>query len=109
MPGFSIVDQSQGPLLHWPATVESSEKSGFNFLHFTPVQQLGESGSCYSICDQRLLGESLFAEHPELKLEPAQESKLAAIVPPTFQFHPDKHQNEKFQNLYRMISYIEMQ
>ena len=41
------------------------QRSGFNVIHFTPVQELGISGSNYCILDQTLLSKKLFTASTE--------------------------------------------
>ncbi|KAF7653347.1 hypothetical protein LDENG_00084160 [Lucifuga dentata] len=36
----------------WPDRLRVSKQSGYNMIHFTPLQTLGESRSCYSLADQ---------------------------------------------------------
>uniref|UniRef100_A0A3P9IX22 Glycogen debranching enzyme n=1 Tax=Oryzias latipes TaxID=8090 RepID=A0A3P9IX22_ORYLA len=41
-----------GFLDDWPDRLEVAKESGYNMIHFTPLQTLGESRSCYSLADQ---------------------------------------------------------
>ncbi|XP_061654774.1 glycogen debranching enzyme isoform X1 [Phyllopteryx taeniolatus] len=41
-----------GHLDDWPARLQVAKESGYNMIHFTPLQTLGESRSCYSLEDQ---------------------------------------------------------
>lgn len=41
-----------GPLTEWEDRLKMSKEAAYNMIHFTPVQQLGGSGSAYSISDQ---------------------------------------------------------
>uniref|UniRef100_A0A671UFH5 Glycogen debranching enzyme n=1 Tax=Sparus aurata TaxID=8175 RepID=A0A671UFH5_SPAAU len=41
-----------GHLDDWPIRLRVSKESGYNMIHFTPLQTLGESRSCYSLADQ---------------------------------------------------------
>uniref|UniRef100_H3DLB9 Glycogen debranching enzyme n=1 Tax=Tetraodon nigroviridis TaxID=99883 RepID=H3DLB9_TETNG len=41
-----------GHLDDWPSRLRVAKESGYNMIHFTPLQTLGESRSCYSLADQ---------------------------------------------------------
>ncbi|XP_028857229.1 glycogen debranching enzyme isoform X2 [Denticeps clupeoides] len=41
-----------GPLDEWPDRLRVSKETGYNMVHLTPLQTLGESRSCYSLADQ---------------------------------------------------------
>ena len=49
-----------GPLTEWEGRLKITKEASYNMIHFTPVQQLGKSGSAFSIskhltlCDQYL-------------------------------------------------------
>ena len=45
---------------HWDEEFQLTTISGYNFIHFSPIQQLGQSNSCYSIYDQLSFAPSLF-------------------------------------------------
>ncbi|XP_031163660.1 glycogen debranching enzyme-like isoform X1 [Sander lucioperca] len=41
-----------GPLDKWLDRVRVAKETGYNMIHFTPLQKLGVSGFCYSMADQ---------------------------------------------------------
>ncbi|XP_035512003.1 glycogen debranching enzyme, partial [Morone saxatilis] len=41
-----------GPLDKWLDRIRVAKETGYNMIHFTPLQKLGLSGFCYSIADQ---------------------------------------------------------
>ncbi|XP_035713765.1 glycogen debranching enzyme-like [Folsomia candida] len=47
--------KSLGPLTEWKGCLEVAHQSGYNMIHFTPVQELGKSNSSYSISNQLAL------------------------------------------------------
>lgn len=47
-----------GPLSEWKEKLQVAKQTGYNMLHFTPIQQLGSSQSAYSISDQMKIDSS---------------------------------------------------
>ncbi len=49
---LSIIAKWQGPMSGWDAHLAEASRRGYNFIHYTPLQERGASGSPYSIRDQ---------------------------------------------------------
>ena len=56
---LSIIAKWQGPLNEWDAHFDEAARRGYNFIHYTPLQSRGSSGSPYSIYDQMTIDEAL--------------------------------------------------
>ena len=57
---FSIVSKWMGPVSKWPDFFAEASDRGYNMLHWTPLQERGESNSPYSINDQLRYEPSMF-------------------------------------------------
>ncbi|KAK8757967.1 hypothetical protein V5799_004401 [Amblyomma americanum] len=51
----TVLTKCLGSFDSWKQTLEVSRESGYNFVHFTPIQELGDSLSSYCIRDHRKL------------------------------------------------------
>lgn len=49
---LTCITKLLGPLSEWKSRLQVAKESGYNMLHFTPIQQLGGSCSGYSISNQ---------------------------------------------------------
>lgn len=56
------VSKWMGPLPNWAPHLREASERGYNMIHYTPLQQRGESKSPYSIADQLAFDELLFEE-----------------------------------------------
>ncbi|CAH7670497.1 amylo-1,6-glucosidase [Phakopsora pachyrhizi] len=61
----TVIAKWMGRLSQWPAHLDTIRDRGYNMIHFTPLQQRGESGSPYSIYDQLRFDPGLFDQAPE--------------------------------------------
>lgn len=59
---LSIIAKWQGPLNAWDKHFEEAARRGYNFIHYTPLQSRGSSGSPYSIYDQLTIDEVLLKD-----------------------------------------------
>lgn len=57
----SVIAKWMGTLEDWVPHLDLMRDRGYNMLHYTPLQQRGESGSPYSILDQLEFDDVLFA------------------------------------------------
>ncbi|CAF1200337.1 unnamed protein product [Rotaria sordida] len=64
----SVLSKSLGPLSEWASRIEVGRHSGYNIIHFTPVQSLYHvSNSSYSISDHHKLNEIFQGTYEQLK------------------------------------------
>ncbi|CBZ54178.1 putative glycogen debranching enzyme [Neospora caninum Liverpool] len=62
----TVLSRCLGPFSGWRRMFTQTGELGYNVIHFTPLQALGESGSCYSIADQLHISE-FFLDDRSLK------------------------------------------
>lgn len=56
----TVIAKWMGTLKNWPPYLDLIRDRGYDMIHFTPLQQRGESGSPYSIFDQLRFDPELF-------------------------------------------------
>ncbi|EGV62299.1 bifunctional 4-alpha-glucanotransferase/amylo-alpha-1,6-glucosidase [Yamadazyma tenuis] len=61
----SVVSKWIGPLSDWDAFFGEVSYKGYNMIHFTPLQERGESNSPYSILDQLKFDPGLFESNAQ--------------------------------------------
>ena len=54
----TVLSKLLGPFDEWRGRLQVARQSGYNMLHFTPLQPLGESHSAYCLSDQHALNPS---------------------------------------------------
>ncbi|KAI0046033.1 glycoside hydrolase family 133 protein [Auriscalpium vulgare] len=63
---LSTVNKWMGPVSKWPSFFAEARDRGYNMLHWTPLQERGQSGSPYSIKDQLRYEPSMFDDAKNL-------------------------------------------
>lgn len=56
----TVIAKWMGSLSDWAPHLDTMRDRGYNMIHYTPLQQRGESNSPYSILDQNEFSEDLF-------------------------------------------------
>jgi len=64
----TVLSKLLGSFDSWKQRLMISKESGYNALHFTPIQLLGESNSAYSIADQDELNPTFSQEGKPLEM-----------------------------------------
>lgn len=65
----TVISKCLGPISRWRSTLGVSKEANYNLLHFTPIQQLGESNSSYSLSDQHKVNAIFEANFDDIKRE----------------------------------------
>lgn len=57
----TMITKCMGDISNWPDLLKDAAETGYNMIHFTPIQERGQSESSYSIYDQVALHSSYFS------------------------------------------------
>lgn len=63
---LTLVSKWMGPLSNWKKYLAESSARGYNMIHWTPLQERGESDSPYSIRNQLVYEPSMFGSKGDL-------------------------------------------
>jgi len=69
----SVIAKWMGTIDQWDKHLDVTRDRGYNMLHFTPLQQRGESGSPYSIYDQMAFDDALFKNGTRMSVQARQQ------------------------------------
>jgi glycogen debranching enzyme len=76
----SVIGKWMGPVSEWPKFFEVFADKGYNMIHFTPLNQRGDSNSPYSIYDQLAFSADLFEGTPTKEEQYKQIKKLTTMM-----------------------------
>lgn len=65
----TVLSKNLGPLNEWRRRLQVSHDAHYNMIHFTPIQELGQSNSAYSIRNQLKVAPSFNASLNDIKKE----------------------------------------
>ena len=63
----TVLSKNMGPVSTWPDKLLVAKESGYNMIHFTPVQVIGPSNSAYSLSDQQHLDPKYEADWSQIE------------------------------------------
>lgn len=84
---LSMVPKWMGPITEWENLIEEVEYSGYNMIHFVPLQKRGISNSPYSISDQLSFDDDVFNKEDRKK---SNKQKLSIVESAIAKLH-SKH------------------
>ena len=61
----TVVSRCLGQIQRWPQVLDNLKEQEYNAVHFTPIQEYGESFSHYSIADQTEISDYFFHDDVE--------------------------------------------
>ncbi len=75
---LSIIAKWQGPMKGWDKHLAEASRRGYNMIHYTPLQERGQSGSPYSIYDQYKFDHELLSGGNDGGIEETKKTMLLA-------------------------------